>query len=161
MADQPPTAESIIKQFEALHGRTLGRDNTGGPLWQDGSEAAALLAIRWHVEPLIFNGGWPAVYCSGAGWAVPLAARGYRLLGMPECAERCVRAMNLVAKAEAAHPGDDHRSDTWLASTLMEEIGQEDWDRLDEGWFELTRGTFEALAQYIVERRLHSRTPGG
>ena len=138
----------VIRRFENRH-KALDQALGGSPAWHDGSAAAALLAIWWCVEPLVFNGGWPAVYYSRAGWAVELAARGYRLLGMNHAAERCDLAATMVAKVEAAHPGHDFQSDTWLHSTLMEAIDEADWDQLDDGWFELVGTTREAMAKYI------------
>ncbi|GMV27820.1 MAG: hypothetical protein AMXMBFR58_38510 [Phycisphaerae bacterium] len=144
MADQA----DLIKQFEKRH-KSLEQASGDSLLWQDGSDAAALLALRWHIEPLVFNGGWPSVYYNGSGWAVPLAARGYRLLGMPAAAERCELAARLVAKAEAEHPDQDRSSDEWLNTTLMDAVGDEAWDRLDDGWFEIAPSTTDALVAYL------------
>lgn len=140
----------IIRRFENHH-KALDRELGGGLAWHDGSDAAALLAVLWCVEPLVFNGGWPAVYYNRTGWAVPLAARGYRLLGMIHAAERCDLAATMVAKAQAAHPGHDFQSDTWLRSTLMEAIGDAQWDQVDDGWFELVGTTCEVMAKYIEQ----------
>ncbi|GJQ30082.1 MAG: hypothetical protein HBSAPP03_19660 [Phycisphaerae bacterium] len=145
----PGSTHAIVKQFEDRYARTLGRADRGGPPWNDGSDAAALLAIWWHLEPMISHGGWPSIYYNRVGWAVPLAARGYRLLGMHECAERCGLALRLVGEAEARHPGADCGSDEWLSCTLMDEINDEQWDMLDTGWFELTRHTPNALAAFL------------
>lgn len=145
---------AIIKRLEARHQKTLGTASHGGPEWEASSNAGALLAIWWHLEPMISNGGWPAVYFNRCGWAVPLAARGYALLGMHECAARCELAMRLVKDAEERHPGEDHESETWLDSTLMHAINDADWDRLDDGWFELVEGTADAMAECIQRHSL-------
>ncbi len=145
-------SDEILKHFARSHGRELDRELHGGPLWHTGSDVAALFAIRWHLEPLISNGAWPSVYYNNVGWVVPIAARGYRLLGMSECADRCDLAIELVRAAEASHPGHDYSSQEWLSSTLMEAISETDWDKLDDGWFELTagpEGTIERMAAYV------------
>jgi hypothetical protein len=142
--------KGIIERFEDMHKHTFVRvffDDC--PLWHDGSDAAALFAVLWHVEPLVFNGGWPSVYYNRHGWTVPIAARGYRLLGFHEAAERCELAARLVAQAEADHPGRDYKAEAWLSDTLMQTIRDEDWDRLDNGWFEITKGVFDAMEKYI------------
>jgi hypothetical protein len=58
----------------------------------------------------------------------------------------------VVKDVEASHPGHDYTSEEWLSSTLMEAISETEWDRLDDGWFELTdgpEGTIERLASYV------------
>lgn len=139
----------VFRRFEQRHERTLGRAPGGGPPWEDGSDAAALLAIAWHLEPMIGNGGWPAVFYNRTAWAVPLAARGYRLLGMAECAERCESALRMVRAAEDRFPDHDHAGFEWLSVDLMDAVGDSEWDRLDQGWSELTAGTRAAIERYL------------
>lgn len=141
----------LVEEFCRARGAKYDRGDArvGGPPWDDGSDIAALMAMRVHVEPLIFNGGWPSVFYSRAGWAVPLAARAYRLLDMPECAVRCEHALRLVREAERANPEADFGSDEWLSSGLMQAISDEEWDGLDEGWFELTDRTIACFAAVI------------
>lgn len=145
---------AVIERFLKLHAGPYDRARHGGPPWDDGSDAAALLAIWLCLEPMISNGGWPAVYYNRIGWSVPLAARGYRLIGMPRCAQRCEQAMAMVRNAEAAHPGEDYASYAWLSDGLMQAVGTSAWDLLDEKWFELTTETYERVARFVQDRGL-------
>jgi hypothetical protein len=123
--------------------------------WRDdGSDIAALIAISSHVEPMIFNGGWPSVFYNRGGGAVPAACRGYRLLGLAACAERCELAMSLCSRAEAAYSGRDHTDDEWFESTLMQTIDHKEWDALDDGWFDLTSTTVNRIARFIRDHHI-------
>lgn len=143
-----PNDLALVKQFKLRHARTYDPGVPGGPP-DDGSETAAILAILWTLEPMIFNGGWPAVFYNHVGWSVPLAARGYRILKMPECAARCDLAIQLVRAVELAHPGRDYTSDDWLSDTLMQAIDDPDWDRLDDDWFSLTQATDANIVRWL------------
>jgi hypothetical protein len=56
---QVPTRSSAVSS--RLHQASADGFNDG-PVWHDGSDAAALLAAWWHVEPLDFTGGGPSAY---------------------------------------------------------------------------------------------------
>lgn len=147
---------ALLKQFESRHERVYDPTIPGGPP-DDGSETAAILAILWALEPMISNGGWPAVFYNCVGWSVPLAIRGYRILNMPECAARCDLAVQLVHAVELAHPGRDYTADDWLSGTLMQAISEADWDRLDNDWFTLTQVTNANIVRWL---RSSSSAPG-
>jgi hypothetical protein len=142
----------FVMAFSAAHERTYGAVYDGGAPWDDGSDTAALLAIWRHLERQIENGGWPAVFYNFKGWTVPLAARGYWLLEMTDCAQRCELAMTLVRRVEAAHPGLDYTSRVWLSETLVAGIEAAEWDRLDDGWYEITSETPQRIARYLRNR---------
>lgn len=146
-----PNDLALIKQFESRHERTYNPTIPGGPP-DDGSDTAAILAILWALEPMISNGGWPAVFYNHVGWSVPLASRVYRILNMPECAARCELALQLVCAVELAHPGRDYSSDDWLSDTLMQAISEADWDRLDNDWFTLTQATYANIVRWLRTR---------
>ena len=138
----------VVREFRNTRCRAYPVEHSLVPPWDDGSVAAAISAVL-DLEAMIGNGGWPAVYYNQVGWLVPIAANGYRLLGMDACAARCERAADLVLKAEAMDPGADHVSETWFSSTLMERVGEASWDALDDGWLELTVETWERAADMI------------
>lgn len=143
---------NFVERFLEARGKRYDPCIDGlAPPWDDGSDVAALLAIR-QIEGMIGNGAWPAVYYNRIGWLVPLAANGYRMIGMEVCAERCDLAMQLVRRAEEAHPEMDHQSDAWRSDGLMEAVGEDGWDRLDIDWYKLTARTYEFAAAYIRGR---------
>lgn len=145
----PKDAFDIVTHFRETRGTPYERVHDFGPPWDDGSATAAICAVC-QIEEMISNGAWPSVYYNRIGWMVPLAARGCRLIGLNAAAERCERAMKMVADAEAAHPDADYASDEWLTSTLMQHIDEHGWDALDDGWFELTKDTYDHAAAYIT-----------
>lgn len=149
----PKSPLDIVMQFRETRDGPYEQETDFGPPWNDGSDTAAICAV-FQIEGMISNGAWPSVYYNRIGWLVPIAARGYRLIGLNAAAERCELAMKMVADAEAAHPDANYTSDEWLASTLMEHIDEPGWDALDDGWFELTEHTYDLAAAYITRMQM-------
>jgi len=119
------------------------------PIFFGHTDVSPIIAVWRHIEPMIFNGGWPSVFYNRLAWSIPKAALGYSLVGMQECADRCNRALDLSRRAESRFPGMNFASDEWLSDHLMQSISEDEWDSLDDGWYDLTRDTESHIAKYL------------
>jgi hypothetical protein len=109
-----------------------------------------------EIEPMIANGGWPSVYYNRIGWAVPIAVRGYTIVGAIQHGALASAAMSAVLGAEESHPSTPQDTDEWFSTVLMGAVGDEVWDRLDDGWMQAQKSedVYDLLGRYITNHRL-------